>query len=130
MITLIVTIILILISFYISRIIKEKFKNYKTNIEHHIEENQKQYELLAQKSKMAAMGEMIENIAHQWRQPLSVITTASTGIKLHKDMDTLEDSFLEESIDNITTSANHLSETIEDFRDFFLSQIKRKQFLD
>ena len=38
--------------------------------------------LIAQQSKMAAMGEMLENIAHQWRQPLSAISTASTGIQI------------------------------------------------
>ena len=118
-ITLIVTLALIILSFYISRIIEEKFKNYKKSIQHHIKENERQYELLAQKTKLAAMGEMMENIAHQWRQPLSVISTASTGIKLHKEMNTLDDRLLIDSVDNITESAQHLSSTIEDFRDFF-----------
>lgn len=118
-ITFLVTIALLILSFYLSKIIKEKFKNYKTSIEHHIKENEKQYELLAQKTKLAAMGEMMENIAHQWRQPLSIISTASTGIKLHKEMNTLDDKLLLDSIDNITDSAKHLSSTIEDFRDFF-----------
>ena len=47
--------------------------------------------ILNHQSKMAAMGEMIENIAHQWRQPLSVISTAATGAKLNKDFGTLSD---------------------------------------
>ncbi len=38
-----------------------------------------------QQAKMASMGEMIENIAHQWRQPLSVISTIATGIQLKHD---------------------------------------------
>lgn len=115
----IVTSILLILSFYISNIIEKKFKKYKDNINHHIQENKKQYELLAQKTKLVAMGEMLENIAHQWRQPLSVITTASSGIKLHKEMDILSDEFLDKSIDTINSSAHHLSATIEDFRDFF-----------
>jgi len=120
-ITIIITLILLILSLYLSNIIEKKFKAYK-------KENEKQYELLAQKTKLSAMGEMMENIAHQWRQPLSVITTASSGIRLHKDMNTLSDQFLEESINSISSSANHLSETIEDFRDFFKPDKEKIRF--
>jgi len=128
-ISIIVTLVLLVISFYISSIIEDKFKKYKNSIQGHMDENKKQYELLAQKSKLAAMGEMIENIAHQWRQPLSLITTASSGIKLQKELDNLKDEFLEESVDSIINSANHLSHTIEDFRDFFKPD-KEKTFFE
>lgn len=76
-------------------------------------------EMLHHQSKMAAMGEMLENIAHQWRQPLSVITTSASSISLHKEMESLTDDFLEEFLHAIIKSANHLSQTIDDFRDFF-----------
>ena len=118
-VAIIVTLILLLLSFYLSNIIKRKFKNYKRDINHQINENQKQYKLLAQKTKLAAMGEMMENIAHQWRQPLSLITTASSGIKFQKELGMLNDELLIESVDRISSTANHLSQTIEDFRDFF-----------
>jgi len=75
--------------------------------------------LLSQQSKMAAMGEMLENIAHQWRQPLSVITTAASGIQIQKDFESLTDEELEHSIKEIMKSANYLSHTIDDFRDYF-----------
>jgi signal transduction histidine kinase len=68
---------------------------------------------------MAAMGEMLGNIAHQWRQPLSVITTASTGMKLQKELDILDDEAFNQSVTNITDSALYLSKTIDDFRNFF-----------
>jgi len=122
------TIVLLGLSFYISFIIERKFKNYKASIQHHIDENQKQYELLAQKSKLAAMGEMIENIAHQWRQPLSLITTASSGIKFQKEMDILTDDSLIEAVDTIGNSAHFLTETIDDFRDFFKPDKERTNF--
>ena len=76
-------------------------------------------ELFYQQSKMAAMGEMIGNIAHQWRQPLSVISTASTGLKLQKEMDMLSDENFYSTLVAINTSAQYLSTTIDDFRDFF-----------
>ncbi|AXH11168.1 cache domain-containing protein [Halarcobacter bivalviorum] len=82
-------------------------------------EKEQQEKILYQQSKMAAMGEMLSNIAHQWRQPLSTISTASTGIKLQKDMDILKDEDLIHAMDNINKSAQYLSQTIEDFRNFF-----------
>jgi signal transduction histidine kinase len=65
------------------------------------------------------MGEMIGNIAHQWRQPLSTITTASTGMILQKEMGILNDEFFFEATKKINSSAQHLSKTIDDFRNFF-----------
>jgi signal transduction histidine kinase len=82
-------------------------------------EKQQKDELFYQQSKMAAMGEMIGNIAHQWRQPLSVISTAATGLKLQKEMDILTDDNFYSTLVAINTSAQYLSSTINDFRDFF-----------
>ncbi len=122
------TIVFLIFFFYISRKIEEKFTDYNESINNHIEENKRQYELLSQKSKLAALGEMMENIAHQWRQPLSIITTASSGIQLHKDMKILTDKFFDEAISSINSSAHHLSQTIDDFRDFFKPDKQKKIF--
>ena len=84
--------------------------------------------LLAQQSKMATMGEMIENIAHQWRQPLSLITTSASGMKMQKEYDNLTDEQLYEDCDVITKSATHLSQTIDDFRDFFKPDKEKSYF--
>ena len=79
----------------------------------------KDLRLLEEQSKLAAMGEMIGNIAHQWRQPLSTISTAATGIKLLKEINCLNDKEFVKSMDIINESAQFLSSTIEDFRSFF-----------
>ncbi|WP_419765018.1 MAG: PAS domain S-box protein [Arcobacter sp.] len=89
------------------------------------EEKKEKDRLLYHKSKMEAMGEMIENIAHQWRQPLSAITTSASGIKLQKEFGTLSDENLIKCIDIIVDTSNHLSSTIDDFRNFF-KQTKEK----
>ena len=76
--------------------------------------------ILAQQSKMAAMGEMLENIAHQWRQPLSVISTASTGLQLKLEFsEEVPKNVILENISTINHQAQYLSKTIEDFRNFF-----------
>ncbi len=120
---------LLLISFFISNKTEKRFKEYKDDLNRQLEENKKQYELLSQKSKLAAMGEMMENIAHQWRQPLSLITTASTSVSFQKDAKLLSDEFLDEALDTINNSANHLSDTIQDFRNFFKADKETQNFL-
>lgn len=75
---------------------------------------------LIQKSKMAAMGEMLENIAHQWRQPLSVISAAASGILLKKTLHLeIDEKEHIESLEKITNTVEYMSNTINDFRDFF-----------
>ena len=85
-------------------------------------------ELLIQQSKMAQMGEMLENIAHQWRQPLSVITTSATGVKLQQDFKMLTDEQLKSALDSIVKAAEHLSITIDDFRNFYKNDKEKKLF--
>jgi len=94
-----------------------------------IEKNLKEKEmLLYQQSKMAALGELLENIAHQWRQPLSIITVESSGIQAKKEYGQLDDKYLEEALEHINENANYLSNTIDDFRNFFVSNVKKENF--
>ena len=74
--------------------------------------------LIMQQSRFAAMGEMIENIAHQWRQPLSSISTMATGAKLRYKNNLISDEELDDTFSKIKEHTQHLSKTIDDFRDF------------
>ena len=93
-----------------------------------IDDNKKKDDALHKQSKMASMGEMIGNIAHQWRQPLSVISTASSGIQLQKEYNILTDEFLDEMLVKINDSTTYLSQTIDDFRDFIKGDTKAIEF--
>ena len=127
-IAIILTIVLLIISIYISKLLEKKFANYKRDIDNYIDKNSEQQHILSQQAKMAAMGEMLGNIAHQWRQPLSVITTVATGMRLQKEFNSLDDETFEKSIENITNSALYLSDTIEDFRNFFRTDKEETTF--
>ena len=61
---------------------------------------------------------MIANIAHQWRQPLSVISTGVTGLKIKKEYGNLEDGEFYRICDQINDNAQYLSRTIDDFKNF------------
>lgn len=83
---------------------------------------------LYQQSKMAAMGEMIGNIAHQWRQPLSIISTAATGILVQKELGVSDEESEKNALNSINKSSQYLSQTIEDFRNFLRVDKKMKLF--
>ena len=87
-----------------------------------------QERFIHQQSKMASMGEMLENIAHQWRQPLSIISTAATGMKMEKEFGVSKEESEMEKLTLINDSAQHLSKTIDDFRDFFKPDKKVEEF--
>ena len=122
------TIILIWTLLIFSKDINKRFYNYKQSIKKKNLENKKQEEFLNEQSKMASMGEMIGNIAHQWRQPLSVISTASTGMLLQKEYGTLTDEQFMKTCGVINTNAQYLSKTIDDFRNFVKGDSKKTIF--
>jgi len=79
----------------------------------------RQEKLLMGQSKMAAMGEMIDAIAHQWKQPLNVINIVASKIDMFIDMDIdISSEMLKESSDAIIEQVNHLSDTLDEFRTF------------
>ncbi|WP_419782934.1 ATP-binding protein [Malaciobacter marinus] len=94
-------------------------KKFKISCFIDITELKNKDKLLSQQSKMVSMGEMIGNIAHQWRQPLSSISTAAGALKVEKEFGILDDKSLDNSLDMIIKNTKYLSKTIDDFRNFF-----------
>ena len=101
--------------------LKNKFKM-------EVRKNRKKDQILYNQSKMAAMGEMIGNIAHQWRQPLSTISTIASGNNLKIQFDTLSNDELQNDFTKIVDTTKHLSNTIEDFRNFFMENKSIEKF--
>uniref|UniRef100_UPI0040471524 transporter substrate-binding domain-containing protein n=1 Tax=Aliarcobacter sp. TaxID=2321116 RepID=UPI0040471524 len=84
--------------------------------------------LLIQQSKMASLGEMIGNIAHQWRQPLSLISTAASGMKIQKEFNILDNNTFNNTLDSITETTKFLSQTIDDFQNYLKENKEKKEF--
>jgi len=153
---LILVIISLFISFILSKKIKKGFNSYSTELQNineslevkvkertselnklnteledkikkETEKNRFQEIQLLEQSKLAQMGEMIGNIAHQWRQPLSVISTIASGIKIKVELGSnkIEDNLNE--LDTIVNTTKHLSKTIDQFRDFIKTDKNRKE---
>jgi signal transduction histidine kinase len=103
-------------------------ENLQVLAQEEVAKNKEKDKILFEQTKMAAMGEMIGNIAHQWRQPLSVISTSVSGMQVKKEMDMLEDDEFNHFCDLINENAQHLSHTIDDFRDFIRGDSKKELF--
>ncbi len=77
--------------------------------------------LLLNQNKLASMGEMIGNIAHQWKQPLAQLSFILVNIELNSSRGKLTESKLKEKIDEANAQIAFMSNTIDDFRNFFSS---------
>ncbi|MEN6351179.1 MAG: [Fe-Fe] hydrogenase large subunit C-terminal domain-containing protein, partial [Syntrophomonas sp.] len=97
----------------------DELEALNVQLEEEFNERKHQEQMLVQNSKLAAMGEMIGMIAHQWRQPLSSISTLAANLKVYLDLDFFDKEQFLSLLDEINHHAQYLSNTINDFRHFF-----------
>ncbi|WP_415251147.1 PAS domain S-box protein [Sulfurimonas sp.] len=76
-------------------------------------------EIIIAQSRHAAMGEMIGMIAHQWRQPISVIAMGANNLLIDIDLNEVSQENIIEESQSIIKQTEYLSKTIDDFRNFF-----------
>ncbi len=93
-----------------------------------LEKNREQEQLLVQKSRLIALGEMISNIAHQWRQPLSELSSILMNIKFKHNMDKLDKQTMEQKSKEAEMVLDYMSHTIDDFRNFFMPKKDKEEF--
>ena len=101
-----------------------KLSNTNSELEKQLQEEiqlrREKEDMLLQQTRQAAMGEMISMIAHQWRQPLTVIGMIADNISLDVMFETLDTQKLQSSLKDISDQTKYLSQTIDDFRQFFV----------
>jgi len=85
-------------------------------------------QMLLLQSRQAAMGEMIGNIAHQWRQPLNTLGFAIQQISLFYDLGDLNREYLDHSVGTSMELIKHMSRTIDDFRNYFRPDKEKAEF--
>ena len=105
-------IIFFVLSYFLSKKIEKMFWRYRLRVA-------RSQKLLIQKSKMASMGEMIGNIAHQWRQPLSQLSGLFFDIESAYEHKELNQKYLAKSVDEANDLIEYMSKTIDDFREFY-----------
>ena len=115
------------------KIAKQQLEELNSSLENRIEseinKNTKQQMILMHQSKLAQMGEMIENIAHQWRQPLAQINSLVLLIDMELNRNKFTNSILENKLGEIEVLTAYMSKTIDDFKNFF-SPNKQKNIFE
>jgi len=128
-ITVNITLVLIVILIFLSNKIKKIFRDYKITIEKTENENRQKNEIIYQQSKMTVIGQLLNMISHQWRQPLSQINSIALRLYLEEKKGTLDRKIVKQTINDIENVTQYLSQTIDDFSNFFIQETKEKEFL-
>lgn len=103
-------------------------EDLEKRIQSEVEKNREKDHVLIQQSRLAYMGEMLHNIAHQWRQPLTVISLAVADIEDRYMMGELEEEQFHQKVERINESVQYLSTTIEDFKGFYTQDTHQNFF--
>ncbi len=102
-------------------------RTLENRIKKEVEKNREKERYLLQQNRLAQMGELISMIAHQWRQPLSSISSISSALELKAELGNLKKEFILKSVESIKKYVTYLSTTIDDFRAFFKDDKKKQK---
>jgi C4-dicarboxylate-specific signal transduction histidine kinase len=108
--------------------LKDINKHLEKRVKEEVAKNSQKERLLSQQSRHAAMGEMIANIAHQWRQPIASIDMAINNLQLKHEMEMLTLDNATPIYEDIHRYTSYIVNTITDFRNFFANDKSAKNF--
>jgi len=108
--------------------LKKLNDDLKNKIREEVEKNREKDQIMYQHSRLAAMGEMVGNIAHQWRQPLNAMTVLIQSFAVKNMTGKLTDEFIDKQVQEGLRLSKIMSNTIDDFRNFFTPNKSRKYF--
>lgn len=115
----------------VQKALEELNLTLEERVVHEVEKNRQKDQQLIQQSRLASMGEMISMIAHQWRQPLSAISSTVQGLHIKLTLNKFDEALFIEKLSDVIRYAHYLSQTIDDFRQFFKpSKAKNKVSLE
>ena len=109
--------------------LEELTRNLSIKIREEVQKNREKEKTMLHQSRLAQMGEMISMIAHQWRQPLSAISAVSADLGTKIMLGAYDKKLFQNKLKNISEYSQHLSKTIDDFRDFYKSNKEKRSIM-
>jgi signal transduction histidine kinase len=103
-------------------------KKLKIEVQKELEKNIKKDKIIAYQTRLAIIGEMLNNIAHQWRQPLNEINSLLITIDYTMMKEKIFSKDIEEKLQAIENQTQYMSNTIDDFRDYFNPNKQKTEF--
>jgi signal transduction histidine kinase len=97
-------------------------------VKEEVEKSREKDRLMLLQSRQAAMGEMIGNIAHQWRQPINSLGIIVQNLREAYDLGKLDRDYLDRGVKRSLDLISYMSKTIDDFRDFFRPEKEKRRF--
>lgn len=107
------------LSYYATKTIQQLNNDLELKIEDEIEKNRQKDLLLFEQAKLAAMGEMIGNIAHQWRQPLNIVSMLFQKLHYLSKNNPSDEKAISTVVNQAMETIAHMSQTIDAFRGHF-----------
>lgn len=120
--------IIIMLALYRQRVLNAANKGLAEAVKTKTAENLKQQRLLQEQSKLAAMGEMIAAIAHQWRQPLNALSLSIQNLEYDFEDGSVDKAFIKRYVKKNQETIGFMSRTIDDFRHFFRMDKVKENF--
>ena len=109
--------------------LEEQNKELEKLVQIEVEKNRQKDKILFQQNKLASMGEMLNNISHQWRQPLMELSSLFIPIEAKLNFEnSVDKDELKSAIVKLNDITKYMSNTIEDFRNFFATNKKKEYF--
>ena len=108
--------------------LKNLNKSLERRVKQEVNNNRKKDIIMFQQARFASLGEMLNNIAHQWRQPLGSISMIVQSFQTKNTLGKLTDNYIEEKTEDALLLANNMSNTLDDFKNFFLPDKKKEDF--
>jgi len=113
----------------LKEVINAMVDSLESKIIQEIDQRTSQEKLLIQQSKLASMGNMIGNIAHQWRQPLNELNAILMNMETKYKFNDFDETFIQQSVKECNEITSYMSNTISDFQNFFKPS-KTKEFFN
>lgn len=103
-------------------------ENLQIRLDAEILESKRKDQLIFQKSKMEEIGEMMQNVSHQWRQPLNAIMMIIQSFETKFSVNKLTSEFVQNQVESAMNLANAMSKTLDDFKNFYSPDRAKTKF--